>query len=112
MGTKARVTADKIEDIWAYYQKGYSDCRIAELLNVSTITVLRCRKAMEKASRGQKCEYEGLWKDSHYIADYANQAFREIIDEQEIEPQGTLKTEVRELTDAVKTLTKLIQEKF
>ncbi len=112
MGTKARVTADKIEDIWAYYQKGYSDCRIAELLNVSTITVLRCRKAMERASRGQRCEYEGLWRDSHYIADYANQAFRQTIEEQNIDTRTTLTAEVRQLTEVVRALVQILQDKL
>lgn len=112
MGSKARITTDKIEAVWSLYVKGYSDTRIAEMLDLSLTSVLRCRKAMERASKGLKCEYEGLWKDSHYIADYANQAFREVIEEQEIEVQGTLKAEVKELTEAVKLLTKLIQEKL
>lgn len=112
MGSKARITTDKIDEVWALSLKGYTDARIAELLDLSLTSVLRCRKAMERASKGLKCKYEGLWRDSHYIADYANQAFPELKEKPEIETDINLKDELKELTAAIKILTKVIQEKL
>ena len=35
MGSKARITTDKIDEVWALSLKGYTDARIAELLDLS-----------------------------------------------------------------------------
>lgn len=75
MGQKATITKRTIEDAWRLHQNGWTDALIADTLKCSTTTVLRCWKAMELAFNGRKVPYNGLWRDSHHIADYANNAF-------------------------------------
>ena len=75
MSKRKRLTAAMIDHVWSLHNQGYSYSSIAAKLNISNTSVQRCIVALQIASNGELVRYEGLLKDSHYIADYANQKF-------------------------------------
>lgn len=77
MGQRTRISNKIIEQAWALYNQGLDSVRIANKLDISNASAMRCITAMSIASSGKKVEYTGLFRDSHHIADYANQRFKD-----------------------------------
>jgi DNA-binding transcriptional regulator LsrR (DeoR family) len=75
MSKKTRLTASVIERVWSLYDLGWRESDIAKKLKISNTSVQRCIYALQIAKSGQRVEYVGLLRDSHHIADYANERF-------------------------------------
>jgi DNA-binding transcriptional regulator LsrR (DeoR family) len=79
MSKKTRLTASVIERVWSLYDLGWQESDIAKKLKISNTSVQRCIYAMQIAKSGQRVEYIGLLRDSHHIADYANERFKSAV---------------------------------
>lgn len=75
MGKRVRLTPSLIEEVWVLYNRDYDELKICNKLGISRASVARCLFAMKQASQGCFVEYTGLLRDSHHIADYANNKF-------------------------------------
>jgi hypothetical protein len=76
MSKKTRLTAPIIEQVWSLYDLGWRESDIARKLRISITSVHRCIYAQQIAKSGKHVEYIGLLRDSHHIADYANERFK------------------------------------
>lgn len=76
MGKRVRLTPNLIEEVWALYNRNIEESIISAKLGISRASVTRCIYAMQEASNGRFVEYTGLLRDSHHIADYANNKFQ------------------------------------
>lgn len=76
MGKRVRLTPTLIEEVWALYNRDFTEPAICAKLGISRASVARCIYAMKEASNGKFVEYTGLLRDSHHIADYANSKFQ------------------------------------
>ena len=108
MSKRKRLTAATIDHVWSLYNLGYSYNTIAAKLNISATSVQRCIIAMQLAAAGEVVRYEGLLKDSHYIADYANQRFNTSEVSQEV-TDADLVNAVNKLADNIAKQTALIE---
>ena len=75
MSKRVRLTPTLIEEVWALYNRDFEELAISARLGISRASVTRCIYAMQEASNGRFVEYTGLLRDSHHIADYANNKF-------------------------------------
>lgn len=97
MSKRTRITNEIIEKVWELYSKGVEYKQIALRLGISQASIIRCVTAMSQASIGRFVEYDGLLKDSHHIADYANKKFN-------LQRKDVEEKESSDLTEAVNKL--------
>ena len=110
MSKRKRLTAATIDHVWSLYNLGYSYNNIAAKLNISATSVQRCIIAMQLAAAGEVVRYEGLLKDSHYIADYANQRFGTLeVAEVEKESENDLAAAIDRLVNIITRQTILLE---
>ena len=76
MSKRARITTNIIDRVWELHDCGYSNEYISANLGISSLSTQRCILAMTIAKQGKVVKYEGILKDTHHIADYANKMFK------------------------------------
>jgi DNA-binding transcriptional regulator LsrR (DeoR family) len=106
MSSKTRITAPIIERVWSLYETGWQELDIARHLKISNTSVQRCVLALNTAKSGKKVKYEGLLRDSHHIADYANERFRpgEVVNEDSKHAAA-----INRLADSIEKQTRLFE---
>ena len=109
MSKRTRITDATIEHVWKLYEQGMDCAAIAMKLKISQASVLRCITAMCMASTGRLVEYTGLLKDSHHIADYANQRFGLSVDEPVSKEADDLATAIQDLAAAITRQTNVFE---
>lgn len=106
MGQRTRISNKIIEQAWALYNQGLDSVRIANKLDISNASAMRCITAMSIASSGKKVEYTGLFRDSHHIADYANERFKQ---EEKLDEDLQLAAAINRLADKIEQQTQLFE---
>ena len=109
MGQKTRLTAAIIERVWSLYDLGWQEIEIANKLKISATSVKRCIFALQTVRTGKKVEYEGLLRDSHYIADYANERFKSEIMEKIDAKDSELAAAINRLASSIEKQTQLFE---
>ena len=109
MGQKTRLTAAIIERVWSLYESGWQATDITKKLKISNASVQRCIFALTTAKSGKKVEYEGLLRDSHHIADYANERFKQEITKGTSNKDIELAAAINRLADKIEQQTQLFE---